>query len=65
VNTPQSSSIVPPAAAGGAFSQPAPIVQFSNANHHQNRPNEVKATMPKVLPTLNSSTPAISCAMPP
>src|SRR5580698_5453369 len=40
------------------------MVAFSS-NHHQKRPYEVKATIPKVLPVLNSNTPAMSWAIPP
>src|SRR6266446_3264103 len=65
VNTPHMSSVTATADAGGVCSQPAPTVHFMNANHHQKRPYEVNATMPKVLPALNSNTPAISWATPP
>lgn len=34
-------------------------------NDHQNSPYELKATMPKVLPFLNSIEPTITCANPP
>src|ERR1700716_3638523 len=65
VNTPHISRVTATAEAGGVCTQPAPTVHFMKANHHQKRPYEVKATMPKVLPVLNSNTPAISWAMPP
>src|SRR5258708_15098151 len=65
VNTPHSSSVTATAEAGGVCSKPAPTVHFMKANHHQKRPYDVKATMPKVLPVLNSNTPAISWATPP
>src|SRR6266851_4873455 len=65
VNTPHISSVTATAEAGGVCSQPAPTVHFMKANHHQKRPYEVNATMPKVLPVLNSSMPAISWATPP
>src|SRR5258708_23180551 len=65
VNTPHSSSVTATAEAGGVCSKPAPTVHFMKANHHQKRPYEVKATMPKVLPVLNSNTPAMSWATPP
>src|SRR5258708_22645362 len=65
VNTPHISSVTATAEAGGVGSQPAPTVHFMKANHHQKRPYEVKATMPKVLPALNSNTPAMSWATPP
>src|SRR5579864_3707372 len=65
VNTPHSNSVTPMALAAGALSQPAPTVQSRNAYHHQKRPYEVNATVPNVLPFLNSRIPAMIWPMPP
>ena len=70
VNKPHIMKYAASAVGPGARSA-APVISVNFGNNskitrdHQNKPYELNARVPKVLPFLNSITPAITCANPP